>query len=398
MEAMVRIRSARAAAGLLALALAAGPALAQGKDKEPAEIARLRKAWSVLLPEEQADVAAWFSADVVHLGTFQQRLLAFALALEPTDPAFLPEDPGIQYFDPKEHAPGDPIPRRWLEPDDARAQAELKRMVAKRAAPPLSTAWRYDWGTRTVVRSAEFQSPEHVFQLALAGLPPQSDLAIALIERALDSGEEQVALGAFGHAYTDREGWVFPGLTLYDAWCSGQEIEMPDVDNLGLVHTITGKRGRWKAPIPASEHDPLYELVGEHFERVHRYRGLRSALAQSYLTGSARLEAAYLPHLLRLHGLWEQCESDPSKLAPLMPSSEDSAKYLQGVAKKFDKDGKKVGAAKNRWATLDADAQKVRGLLQQILQESGAFDRKARPTDKDKGKARDKKESGAGQR
>lgn len=389
MEQMVRIRNARAIACSLALACSAGPVMAQAK--ESADVARLRKAWSVLLPEEQADVAAWFTADVAHLGTFQQRLLAFALALEPDDPAFLPEDPGIEFFDPKEHAPGDPIPRRWLEPDDSRATAETKRMVAKLAAPPLSTAWRYDWGTRTVVRSGDFQAPEHVFELAMAGLPPQSDLAIALIERALDNGEEQVALGAFGHAYTDREGWVFPGLTLYDAWCSGQEIEMPDVDSLGLVHTITGKRGRWVAPIPSSEHDPLYDLIGKHFQRVHRFRGLRSALARSYLSGSARLEAAYLPHLMRMHGLWEQCEADPAKLVPLLPASDDSAKFLPGFAKKFDKNGKQVTAAKNRWATLDADAQKVRDLLQQILQESGAFERKSRPAvkgEKDKGKAR----------
>jgi hypothetical protein len=384
MERMPATRSARALAGLLILSVGAAPALAQGKGpgkdqgKEPAEVKRMRKAWSLLLPEEQADVAAWFSADVAALGSFQGRLLAFAVALEPADPVYLPEDPGIAWFDPKEHAPGDPIPRRKLDEDSTRVTGERKRLFESRAAP-LPSVWRYDWGTRTVVRSGDFQAPEHVFELGLAGLPPQSDLAIALLERALDNGEEQVALGAFGHAYTDREGWVFPGITLYDAWCSGQEIEMPDVDNLGLVHVITGKRGRWKAPIPASEHDELYELVGEHFQRVHRFRELRSALARSYLAGSARLDAAYLPHLLRLHGLWEQSESDPAKLSPLLPDSKGSEKFLPAFAKKFDKDGKRVSAAKIRWVQLDEDARQVRALLESILEQSGAFDRKSRP-------------------
>ena len=113
------------------------------------------------------------------------------------------------------------------------------------------------------MRTGEFRSAQHVFELALAGYAPQADLAVALLEQALDRGEQQLALGAFGHAYTDREGRVFPGLTLYDAWSSGLEIEMPDVDNLGIVHAVTGQRGRWVAPVPASEHDELYALVGE---------------------------------------------------------------------------------------------------------------------------------------
>jgi len=342
----------------------------------------------LLLPAEQEEVAAWFSADVKNLGTFQGQLLALALKLEPNDPVYLPADPGIPWFDPKEHAPNDPIPRRTLDADDPRAVAERKRLFASRAPQLSLSAWRYDWGSRTVVRSGDFQAPDHVFELALAGLPPQSDLAIALLERALDSGEEQVALGAFGHAYTDREGWVFPGLTLYDAWCSGQEIEMPDIDNLGIWHVITGEKTRWKAPVPASDHDALYAFVGEQFQRVHNFRALRSAFAQTFMTGSARLDAAYLPHLLRLHGLWEQCASDPAKLAALLPESKDSAKYLVGVAKKFDKDSKRVNAAKNRWAQLDADAQQVRALLDRILKEYGAFDRKAKPAEKGGNKGR----------
>ena len=40
----------------------------------------------------------WFSADVKNLGTFQNKLLAFALTLEANDPAYLPEDPGIAWF------------------------------------------------------------------------------------------------------------------------------------------------------------------------------------------------------------------------------------------------------------------------------------------------------------
>jgi hypothetical protein len=127
------------------------------QDKEPADVKRMRKAWANLLPAEQEDVAAWFSADVKNLGTFQNKLLAFALTLEANDPAYLPEDPGIAWFDPKEHAPADPIPRRKLDADDSRAVAERKRLFASRAPQLAHTVWALRLGlSRSVVAQRGF--------------------------------------------------------------------------------------------------------------------------------------------------------------------------------------------------------------------------------------------------
>jgi hypothetical protein len=245
--------------------------------------------------------------------------------------------------------------------------------------PLLPSAWRYDWGTREVVRTADFRAPEHVFELALAGFAPQADLALALVERELDRGEAQLALGAFGHAYTDREGHVFGGVTLYDAWSSGIEMEMPDVDNLGIVHTLTGERSRWKAPVPEAEHDALYGLVAEHFGTALAYRAPREALAQCFLIGSARLGDGYAGHLVRLHGLWEEYRSSPAELAKVLPDSADAAGYFQRWAERFDKDGTRLARARSRVAQLDWDRTQVRALLVRILTELGAFERERRP-------------------
>jgi hypothetical protein len=373
-------RSAFAQAVLAGLVLLAPGAAARAQ--EAPDDARVRRAWSLLLPEEQDDVVSWFSAEVEGLPTLQGQLLRLALALEPSDPGLLPEDPGTTWFDPQEHAPGQPIARRLLAADDRQALAVREKILGRQPARPFPSAWRYDWGRREVVRSADFRAPQHVFELALSGHAPLCDLAEALVTKALDRGEAQLALAAFGHAYTDREGRVFPGVTLYDAWSSGTEIEMPDVDNLGLVHAITGKRGRWKAPVPASQHDELYDLVGELFADARRYRGLREALAQTFLVGTAALETSYAPHLLRLHGQWEEYGSQPADLAKVLPRSDDWADYLERWARRFDKDAKRLQKARTRVAQLDWDRTQVRALLVRILQEYGAFERTARPQPK----------------
>ncbi len=356
--------------GKTAAAPAPGPA---------APDARLRKAWSYLLPEEQADLVARFAAEAGELATLQAQLIRRALELSQVDPGFLAEDGPTPFFDPVRHAPAQPIPRQRLEPDDARVRALHKRTFRGVPPPPFPRAWRYDWGRREVLRRAPAFTPDHEFELALSGYLPLADLAVALVEQALDRGEEQLALSAFAHAYTDREGLVYPGVTLYDAWCSGLEMEMPDVDVLGVLHSITGERGRWVAPIPAAQHDELYAEIGRLFQRAYAYRAVRDALALGYLAGEPGLPEDLEPHLPRLHGLWDETGSQPAVLAPLLPRSADLPEFIESWGLRYESDAERVGRSRERMAALEADARRARELLESLLAQSGALERKSRP-------------------
>ncbi len=354
--------------------------LSAAKPQEaPPSHQRLRKAWSLLLPEEQQEVTARFSAEARELQTLQGQLIEHVLGRSQVDPGLHALDGPTPFFDPARHAPAQPIPRTRLAADDPQALAVLRRTFHDLPEPPFHSAWRYDWGRREVLRSGEPFSPEHVFALALAGYAPLADLAVALVEQALDRGEEQLALSAFSHAYTDREGLVYPGVTLYDTWCSGLEIEMPDVDVLGLLHSITGERGQWVAPIPAAQHDELYAKIRRLFQEAYRYRALRSALALCYLSGSPPLRDGYAAHLPRMHGLWDETGSQPAVLAPLLPRSSDLADFFESWGLRFESDAERVDRARARAKTLEDDAQRTRALLATILQESGALERKSRP-------------------
>jgi hypothetical protein len=340
---------------------------------------RLRQAWSYLLPAEQEDAANYLRESTRHLETFQQGLIEFALALEPRDPSQLPSAAPTPFFAPEVHAPGQPIKRVRLDEQDKRAKKQREIMFAAVPKTGLVSVWCYDWGAREVQRCGDDLEPTRIFFNALAGFPPDLDLAQALIERELDNGAQQKSLAAFSHAYTDRSGNVYPGLTLYDAWCSAKEMEMPDVDVLGVIHTLANDWKTWVAPVPDSKHDALYDKVFSYFQPAKRQRGLRTALAMSYLSGSIALRDGYVGHRDRFHSFWDECNSAPDKVAAKLPDSEGWTKFLEQWSERIDNDAALTQRGQVRRDTLDRDSARVRATAIAILKEFGALERKSRP-------------------
>ncbi|MBK7877505.1 MAG: hypothetical protein IPJ77_17525 [Planctomycetes bacterium] len=364
---------------LVAAAFAPGPrpegALAGDESRE---LDRARAAWACLTPAEQQDAVAYLRLECEHLGTFQQGLVGYARGLLEQHPSLFPEPAPIAWYDPTVHAPAQPIPRRLLPATDASVR-ELQRAVAAKAPDaPARRAWSYDPATRTLRRASDWDAPARVFDNALLGAPPDHDLAEAVIERALDDGAQQTTLAAFAHAYTDRAGGVHPGLTLYDAWTSGAEIEMPDVDTLGIVHDVLGDWKRWVAPVTRQQ--SLYDTLGELFQKAHHHRGLRRALARAWLEGDAVLRDGYQGALDNLHALWESSSSDPKSLSVKLPKAEAWSAFLEDWAKTVRADPELWQRAVHRHATLARDAQAVSATARRVLDEFGAYARLAAAT------------------
>ena len=219
------------------------------------------------------------------------------------------------------------------------------------------------------MRGTDWKSPERIFANALLGFPPDLDLAEALVERDLDDGAEKKALAAFGHAYTDRDGGVYPGITLYDVWNSGVEFETPDVDTLAIVHVMLGDWKTWHAPVDPSKHDKLFETIGGVFVGAQRHRALRHALASTFLEGSATLGDGYQASLDNFHALWEDARSTPAELLPRLPASAKRDAFLAEWTKRCKSDKKLWTAALGRHRTLDSDGEAVRTLVLRILDE-----------------------------
>ena len=111
----------------------------------------------------------------------------------------------------------------------------------------------------------------------------------------MDDGSMKSVMTAFSHAYADRQGNAFPGITLYDAWSSGAEMEMPDVECLGIVHDLLDDWKTWKAPVRKQE--SLYDAIGELFVKARLC--LRGFLdLQAAILAVASATASLLAHRL----------------------------------------------------------------------------------------------------
>jgi hypothetical protein len=277
------------------------------------------------------------------------------------------------WFDPEVHADQQPIPRTLLDPSSAAARGVGRQIFGNIAPRRLKSGWVYDYARRSLVRLPDAYDSARLFENALLGLPPGWDLAEALVERALDDGSLQRHFAAFAHAYTDREGGVYPGITLYDAWASRTQIEMPDVDTLGVIHDVLDDWHTWTSVVPAEAQPSLYGRIAELFQLAHHHRSLRHNLARAYLCGSTELRDGYQHNLDRFHTLWETARSIPAELAQRLPDAAGWHDFLQGWSDQLDGDIPLFLKGVNRHFTLDNDARLVREKLLWVLDQYGAY-------------------------
>ena len=356
------------------LATASAPATAPQDGPTNEEVTA---AWSKLDLDTKKELIEWFRSEVVWLDTFQNRLVNYVLETQPRDAGLWPLVEPAPYYDPSLHAPAQPIQRKSLAPTSSAVVKKREEFFFRVPERKLDSAWIYDYGTRELRRTQRLDDPERLFKNALNGFRPDLDLAEALVERQLDDGAQQTYAVAFAHAYTDRLGGVYTGLTLYDAWASGARMEMPDVDCLGVLHDLKDDWKSYTAPVPGPKQKPLYDEVGELFQSIHRHRGLRYAMALSYLSGYPVLRDGYGPNLDRLHALWDTHESTPEKLLKDLPKVKDWESFLSKWVKKVDRSKKLLEAGTARRDTLHNDGLWVRHTMISVMTRAGVLEVKA---------------------
>ncbi|MBK7641859.1 MAG: hypothetical protein IPJ19_02225 [Planctomycetes bacterium] len=379
------------ALALLVLQSPAAPAAAAPDDRA-AEDRRALAAFAHLDASERKDFVDYLRLEIGQEGLFQGELVHFVLRSDARAPESFPEAHEPAFYDPAVHAPEQPTPRHPLAANDSRLREVREQFAGHGARRALDSAWSYDYARREVVRQRGWDDPARIVRNALAGYEPDYDRAEALVEAALDDGSQQKVFQAFGHAYTDRLGVVYTGVTLFDAWASGAEIEMPDVDTLGLYHDLRGDWSRFRAPV--SNQGPLYEALGEYFREANRFRGLRHALALSYLAGRPEL-GTYAGMLENLHLAWEKARSTPLALVQTLPSTRTLEgagaapiaaprgptwqEYLDALVAEGREQPEEWAAAELRRDTLARAPDLVRTKVLEGLHAFGAYQKLERP-------------------
>lgn len=366
----IRPRALRAALALAAL-VAPAPASPAGEGPTDRELAA---AFERLAPKAREEVVEHLRAELRALDTFQLRLLRWLESVPAPDPGLLPlaEPPPI--YRAADHAPGQ-VERRVLAADDPRARRARERILGREPARRLVAARVFDFGRGEVVRLSGADTPERRFACALAGLPPDLDLAEARVAATLAGDTLRAVHAAFGHAYADRAGRVFPGITLYDAWASGLEIEMPDVECLGLHHDLFGDHGTFRSPVAARRQEELYDRLAGPFREARAHRELVLALARTWAQAEPVLPGGYAGQLERLHALWDDVASEPAALAARLPAPADVRDFLADWVARSNAEPALLEAGRRRLRVLRADQARVRATLVRVLREHGALAR-----------------------
>lgn len=356
-------------AALVLLLQNPAPAPAHAQDAAALD-ARAKAAFAALEPGERKELLDYVALELRAKNRVQDELLHRALLLDPREPAAFAEPVAAPFFDPATHAPAQPIARHPMGESDPALAAARKRLHGPDAPSALQSAWSYDYARREVLRLRGWDDAARVFANALAGYPPGTDLAEALVEKALDDGAQQKAFAAFAHAYTDRRGNVYAGITLFDAYSSGKEFEMPDVDTLGLWHTL---RDDWKTYVaPVKNPDPLYKALGQSFLVVSHQRGLRHALALCYLEAEPAL-GTLGGQLANLHLAWSKAHGTPAELVPTLPTEAKWQAYFSALGAAAQSDPEAFHAAELRQAALGSAAKVVRETALAGLNEFHAY-------------------------
>ena len=321
---------------------------------------QILEAWRKLDSDSRYEVMERFRAEVMGQKTFQNTLLRFVLDRLDQDPGtFAVLDAPVPY-DPVLHAPERPIKRYPLPPESARLKYVRNMFLENTPVRKLDSSWIYVYATREIRRIGPRDDLDKTFRNALNGFPPGLDLAEAVLEQWLDDGSQQATAQAFGHSYTGREGGVYAEFTLYDAWASGTKFETPDIDILGLIHDLENDWGSCKAPLHGACAEELPARVETFFVPYYRHRGLRNALARTFLSGQPALGDGYISYLDRFHFFWDDNESTPAKLLSKLPNPEEWESFLAKLLKEFDRSKEAREKGLVRRDTLHNNGREVR--------------------------------------
>ncbi|MFP6638991.1 MAG: hypothetical protein VCC04_02010, partial [Myxococcota bacterium] len=116
--------------------------------------------------------------------------------------------------------------------------------------------------------------------------------------------------------------------------------------------------------------EPLYDAISELFFPARQYRGLRHALAISYLVGERGPLGDYASNQDQLQALWEECASTPPTLMKRLPVAKDWRAFLEDWRAHVTETPDLQRKAQVRASSLVGSAAKTQALMLGILREN----------------------------
>jgi hypothetical protein len=278
-----------------------------------------------------------------------------------------PEATPREFHDPKRWAKGAAPERTLIEPGTPEHDLVLQKMPKVELLADLHKAVFYDWGKGQVVRRSTPLSFQQRFENLLAGYTPGSDVAVARVLAALDQDQGQRPLAAYlEHLYADLQARVYRDVTLYQAWYSGQILDVPDVDAIPFAVQLLDDTS-FHSPIPNdARRARLYQQIRDRVAPFRKYRTLREAGAAAFVRAEPQIDPLYQPLVPRFHYLFATHGDDAAAVARLLQKNEREA--LIGDVDSVVKGGHEAFAVREgRKQELLAMAERVRAAALEAL-------------------------------
>jgi hypothetical protein len=241
------------------------------------------------------------------------------------------------FHDPKEFTPGEAargrVVRTLALPDSLEAAAVRERFKPWDNAPPYMARLAWDWGANQALAWAPQLDARGRLWNVLNGYPPDVDLLVAWLQSQFDFEKKlDAAATYFGHCYCDLNGRVYGDVTLYDAWSSGNGMDMPDVDTIAFARKLM-KDSSYVAPLPAdARRQKLYDAVSKGFLDYFKYRVWIDGAAQLLVNPDAAvLREAHEPMRRRLLYLFATEKGDVARIAKRLKEYGTRDKFIDAL-------------------------------------------------------------------
>lgn len=244
--------------------------------------------------------------------------------------AYGPPTPVVGH-DPKVYAPVAPT-RALVAMGTAEWQRARERYPVRTLLPGLTAEVAYDWATGKPAWLGETTAEDVRFSNLVHGWMPGADHAVAQVLATLDTDPHQRQLAEwFHHAYATLQGRVFQDISLYEAWYSGEQVDVPDVDAIAFARKVL-KTASFVSPIPdGRRRDRLYQQVRDAAVGHRQYRTLREVAAATFVSANPPVDPTYAPLIGRCHYLWAKTGYDPDAFAKVLAETGDRSTLLENV-------------------------------------------------------------------
>jgi len=274
------------------------------------------------------------------------------------------------WFDEKKYAPGLPIKRKVLPENHPFLARGRKKFLKQKVYYNLRTEYGYHLGKNKIFQLSKERDPRDRLRQYLLGYPPRADLAREVFLKIFDTNSDWDQHATyFDHTYTDRKGNVYLGITLFDVWNSGQQLECPDVDVIPFAWEILGQK-YWKSPIPAGKRRTgLYHDIGISFRDYRRYRIMLEGVASYYFASDPPVSPFVEVVKNEIHFMIAMLDSDLSEVARFVEGHKSVSELNISIADLYkSSDARYEDVIATRRRLLDEDHQKIRDAAIDVLE------------------------------